>query len=79
MRHDEYRRQGLPLRSSDGEGAVKQFNTRRKGTEKFGSAEGAAALRPLRADQRSDDQPREAFGQRRQATATGQRPYRRAG
>jgi hypothetical protein len=32
----------------------------------------------LRADQLSDDQPLEAFWQRRQAAATGQRRYRPA-
>jgi hypothetical protein len=47
-----------------------------KGTEKFWSEEGAEALSQLRADQLSDDQPLEAFWQRRQDAATGQRRYR---
>ena len=61
------------------ERAVKQFNARVKGTEKFGGEEGAEAILQLRADHLSEDQPLEAFWQRRQASATGQRPYRRAG
>jgi hypothetical protein len=75
MRYDEYRRQGLPITSSLMESVVKQINRRVKGTEKFWSEEGAEALLQLRADQLSDDQPLEAFWQRRQETATGQRRY----
>ncbi len=78
MRYDEYRRQGLPITSSLMESVVKQVNRRVKGTEKFWSEEGAEALLQLRADQLSDDQPLEAFWQRRQETATGQRRYRPA-
>jgi hypothetical protein len=78
MRYDEYRRQGLPITSSLMESAVKQINRRVKGTEKFCSEQGAEALLQLRADQLSDDQPLEAFWQRRQETATGQRRYRPA-
>ena len=79
MRYDEYRRQGLPLTSSLMESVVKQVNLRVKGTEKFWSAEGAEAILQLCADYLSDDQPLEAFWDRRQAEATGQRRYRRAG
>jgi hypothetical protein len=79
MRYDEYRRQGLPITSSLMESVVKQVNRRVKGTEKFWSEGGAEAILQLRADQLSDDQPLEAFWQRRQETATGQRCYRRAG
>ena len=79
MRYDAYRRQGLPITSSYVESAVKQFNARVKGTEKFWGEEGAEAILQLRADHLSEDQPLEAFWQRRQAAATGQRPYRRAG
>ncbi len=61
------------------ESAVKQSNQRGKGTETFWSERGSAAVVPLRADQRSDGDVRAAFGERRQATATGQRPYRRTG
>jgi len=78
MRYDEYRRQGLPITSSLMESVVKQVNRRVKGTEKFWSEAGAEALLQLRADQLSDDQPLEAFWQRRQEAATGQRPYRPA-
>jgi hypothetical protein len=75
MRYDEYRRQGLPITSSLMESVVKQVNRRVKGTEKFWSEAGAEALLQLRADQLSDDQPLEAFWQRRQEAATGQRRY----
>jgi len=78
MRYDEYRRQGLPITSSLMESAVKQINRRVKGTEKFWSEAGAEALLQLRADQLSDDQPLDAFWQRRQEAATGQRRYRPA-
>jgi hypothetical protein len=78
MRYDEYRREGLPITSSLMESAVKQVNRRVKGTEKFGSEEGAEALLQLRADQLRDDQPLEEFWLRRQAAATGQRRYRPA-
>jgi hypothetical protein len=79
MQYDAYRRQGLPITSSLMESVVKQVNRRVKGTEKFWSEEGAEAILQLRADQLSDDQPLEAFWQRRQEAATGQRTYRRAG
>jgi len=79
MKYAEYRRQGLPITSSYVENAVKQFNQRVKGTEKFWSEEGAEAILQLRADHLSDDKPLEAFWERRQARQTGQRPYRRVG
>ncbi len=79
MRYDEYRRQGLPITSSHVESVVKQINQRVKGTEKFWSEDGSEAVLQLRADYLSDGQPLEAFWQRRQAAATGQRPYRRVG
>ena len=78
MRYDAYRQQGLPLTSSLMESVVKQVNLRVKGTEKFWSEAGAEAILQLRADHLSDDQPLEAFWERRQAAATGQRHYRRA-
>jgi len=77
MKYDAYRQQGLPITSSYVESAVKQFNLRVKGTEKFWSEAGAEALLQLRADHLSDDRPLEAFWERRQARQTGQRPYRR--
>jgi hypothetical protein len=78
MAYADYRRQGLPLTSSLMESAVKQVNQRVKGTEKFWSEAGAEALLQLRADHLSDGAPLEAFWERRQAAATGQRRYRRA-
>ena len=78
MRYAEYRRQGLPITSSYVESAVKQFNQRVKGTEKFWSEAGAEAILQLRADHLSDDQPLDTFWQTRQAKQTGQRPYRKA-
>ena len=79
MRYNEYRRQGLPISSSHVESVVKQINQRVKGTEKFWSEEGSEAVLQLRADYLSDGQPLDAFWQRRQAAATGQRRYRRVG
>jgi hypothetical protein len=77
MQYAEYRRQGLPITSSYVESAVKQFNQRVKGTEKFWSEAGAEALLQLRADYLSDDEPLERFWQDRQNKQTGQRPYRK--
>ena len=79
MRYDEYRRQGLPITSSLLESTVKQVGRRVKGAEKFWTAEGGEAILQLRADYLSDDQPLEAFWQRRQDRATGQRRYRKSG
>lgn len=79
MKYDEYRRQGLPLTSSLMESTVKQINQRVKGTEKFWSEPGSEAVLQLRADHLSDGELLGAFWTRRQATATGQRRYRRAG
>jgi hypothetical protein len=78
MRYDAYRRQGLPITSSYVESAVKQFNQRAKGTEKFWTEAGAEAILQLRGDYLSEHEPLEAFWERRQAQTTGQRPYRRA-
>ena len=79
MRYDEYRRQGLPITSSLMESVVKQVNQRVKGTEKFWSEGGGEAVLQLRADHLSDGEPLQAFWQRQQAQATGQRRYRRTG
>jgi hypothetical protein len=78
MKYDDYRRQGLPITSSLMESVVKQINQRVKGTEKFWSEAGSEAVLHLRADYLSDGEPLAAFWKRRQATATGQRRYRRA-
>ena len=79
MRYDAYRRQGLPITSSHVGSVVKRINRRVKGTEKFWSEEGGEAVLQLRADYLSDGQPLEAFWQRRQEAASGQRSYRRVG
>jgi hypothetical protein len=78
MHYPEYRRQGLPITSSYVESAVKQFNQRVKGTEKFWSEEGAEAILQLRADHLSDHEPLQRFWEARQNKQTGQRPYRKA-
>ena len=78
MHYADYRRQGLPITSSYVESAVKQFNQRVKGTEKFWSEQGAETLLQLRADHLSDDKPLERFWQARQNQQTGQRAYRMA-
>lgn len=78
MRYADYRQLGLPITSSYVESAVKQFNQRVKGTEKFWSEPGAEAMLQLRADHLSDDQPLQQFWQTRQEKQTGQRPYRLA-
>ncbi len=76
MQYDRYRREGLPITSSYVESAVKQFNQRVKGTEKFWGEAGAEGMLQLRGDHLSDDEPLAAFWKRRQTQATGQRPYR---
>lgn len=78
MKYDEYRKEGLPITSSLMESAVKQMNRRVKGSEKFWCEQGAEGIVQLRADHLDDDAPLDDFWQRRQANATGQRPYRRA-
>jgi len=57
MRYADYRRQGLPIVSSYVESAVKQFNYRVKGTEKFWRETGAEEILQLRADYLSDGNP----------------------
>lgn len=78
MDYGEYRRQGLPMTSSYVESAVKQFNQRVKGTEKFWSEAGAEAILQLRADHLSANEPLQQFWQTRQETQSGQRAYRMA-
>jgi len=75
MRYADYRRLGLPITSSYVESAVKQFNQRVKGTEKFWADDGIEAVLQLRADHKSDGATMNAFWQRRQDNATGQRSY----
>ena len=78
MKYNEYRQAGLPITSSLMESAVKQINQRVKGSEKFWSEQGSEAVLQLRADQLSDGAILEAFWERRQAQASGQRRYRRS-
>lgn len=78
MHYDDYRRQGLPITSSHMESLMKQINQRVKGTEKFWCEKGAEPILQLRGDLLSDGRPLDAFWQRRQASATGQRRYRPA-
>jgi hypothetical protein len=78
MRYAEYRRLGLPITSSYVESAVKQFNQRVKGTEKFWSEAGAEAILQLRGDYLSDKDPMPAYWQDRQAKQTGQHTYHMA-
>jgi hypothetical protein len=75
MKYAEYRKEGLPIKSSLVESTVKQINQRVKGSEKFWAEQGAEAILRLRADQLSEG-GLDAFWQRRQAAATGQRRYR---
>lgn len=78
MRYAEYRRQGLPITSSYVESAVKQFNQRLKGTEKFWTEEGAEALLQLRADHLGTTPVMEEFWRTRQASETGTPRYNQA-
>jgi hypothetical protein len=78
MRYPEYRRLGLPITSSYVESAVKQFNQRVKGTEKFWTEEGAEALLQLRADYLGTTDTLAEFWQARQDNATGQANYTQA-
>ena len=75
MQYAKYRQQGLPITSSHIESTIKQINQRVKGSEKFWSETGAEAILQLRADYLSETAPLEAFWERRQATATGERRY----
>jgi len=78
MKYAEYRRSGLPMVSSYVESAVKQFNHRVKGSEKFWTESGAEEMLQLRADQLSDDRPLAEFWKRRVSQESGQNRYRMA-
>ena len=75
MRYAEYRRRGMPITSSYVESAVKQFNQRVKGTEKFWTEKGAEALLQLRADYLGPITILDEFWKDRQDSATGQNSY----
>jgi hypothetical protein len=75
MRYPKYRRLGLPITSAYVESAVKQFNQRVKGTEKFWTEAGGEALLQIRGDYLTTTNPLEEFWQKRQDNATGQANY----
>jgi hypothetical protein len=79
MRYSKYRQEGLPIVSSYVESAVKQFNYRVKGTEKFWREAGAEEMLQLRADYLSDGDPMPQFWERREARESGQARYSIAG
>lgn len=78
MRYDAYRRQGLPIMTSAVESVIKMINRRVKGSEKFWSQPGAEAILQLRADFLSETEIMKKFWARREANATGSRPYRKS-
>lgn len=74
MKYDEYRRQGLPITSSQVESAIKQINRRLKGSEKFWN-EGAEPLLTLAADHLSDTPDLARFWRTRHLRRQGLREY----
>ena len=77
MEYDEYRRQGLPIKTAHIESTVKQINRQVKGTEKFWKFPGAEALLQLVADDLSETQPLATFWRDRSHRASGRRHYQR--
>jgi len=75
MHYPQYRRTGLPLTSSLMESAIKQFNLRVKGSEKFWRADAAEAILQLRADSLSDSDPLDHFWPRWHAQQDGSNRY----
>ena len=65
MNYPQYRKQGLPITSSQIESTIKQINQRVKGSEKFWSSCGGNGMLGLRADIISDTKPLQAFWKRR--------------
>jgi hypothetical protein len=78
MQYDAYRREGLPIMTSAVESAIKTINRRVKGSEKFWTEPGAEAILQLRADYLSETETMEKFWARREADASGFRPYRKS-
>lgn len=73
MKYDEYRKQGLPITSSNMESTIKQLHRRMKGTEKFW-AKGAEPMLVLVADKLCETQAVDEFWRRRPERLNGQRP-----
>jgi hypothetical protein len=76
MNYPEYRQQGLPITSSLMESAIKQLNSRIKGSEKFWNKNTAEAVLQLRADSLSDSRPLDKFWPRWREYLTGTNRYR---
>ena len=77
MNYAEYRKQGLPLTSSQMESTVKQINRRIKGTEKFWS-EGSDPMLHLVADRLSQTNASAKFWERRLERLVTDACYRQA-
>lgn len=73
MRYPEYRKLGLPITSSHMESTIKELNYRIKGSEKFWSEPGGAAVLQMKADTLGDSDPLADFWGGRQDTRTGLR------
>jgi hypothetical protein len=73
MRYPEYRKLGLPITSSHMESGIKELNYRLKGTEKFWSEDGGAAVLQLKSDTLSASDPLSRFWTQRRHTRTGLR------
>jgi hypothetical protein len=71
MRYPEYRKLGLPITSSHMESAIKELNYRIKGTEKFWSEDGGAAVLQMKSDTISASDPLADFWETRPNTCTG--------
>jgi hypothetical protein len=78
MKYDEYRKEGLPITSSPIESAIKQFNRRIKGTEKFWS-EGGDPMLHLVADRLSQTSATDNFWRRRLERIIQSASYDQAG
>jgi hypothetical protein len=78
MRHDDYRRQGLPIMTSAVESVIKMINKRVKGSEKFWSEQGAEAILQLRADHLGETETMARFWSAREQQTGSGRVYRRA-
>ena len=78
MNYPAYRREGLPLTSSHIELAIKQINSRVKGTEKFWKHGSAESVLQLCADSLGDPESLQTFWLRWCANLAGSNQYRPA-